>query len=139
MASDALRRSALATAIGAWVATFSAPVVRLYKDTISPTPDTVFTALTQPTGSWYTAQAVTYGQVFQHSDGSMEIRCSSVQFNYTGTDAAETIRGYYVVDPGSPDKVYHGNNLPAPVQMGTTLDSVIVEPGLVFPPVPVQA
>jgi len=121
------------------VATFTAPVVRLFKDTIAPTPDTNFLATTQPTGSWYTAPAVTYGQVFEHTDGSMEIRCTSVQFNYSGTDPAETIRGYYVVDPGSPDVVYHGANLPAPVAMGNTLDSLIVNPGLIFPPIPMSS
>lgn len=139
MASDALVRAQLAAAVEAWLATMIAPVVRLFTNTISPGPDTNFLSLSEPLGDWYTEQAVTYGQVFEHADGSMEVRCTSVQFNYTGADAPETIRGYYVCETGSPFTPYHGNNLPAPVSMGTTLDSVIVNPGLVFSPVVAQA
>lgn len=113
----------------------TAPEVRLFTNSITPGPDTDFLSLTEPTGSWYAAQAVTYGEVFQHPDGSMEVRCASVQFNYTGSDPSQTIRGYYVVEPGSPDVPYHGGNLPAPVAMGGVLDSVIVNPGLIFQPV----
>jgi hypothetical protein len=109
--------------------------VRLFTDTISPTPDTYWLALNQPIGSWYTAKPVTYGEVYESPDGSMSVTCESLQFSYTGSDPPETIRGYYVVDPGTPDKPIHGNNLPAPVTMGTTLDSVIVMPSITIPPV----
>lgn len=135
MASDALVRSQLAAAVEAFLSTMSAPVVRLFTDIIAPSPDTDWLALTEPTGSWYAEAAVTYGEVFQHDDGSIEVRCASIQFNYSGTDAPETIRGYYVVDPGSPDVPYHGGNLAEAKVMGGTLDSVIVEPGFVVPPV----
>lgn len=139
MASDALQKSALAAALEAYMASLVAPTVRLFKDAIVPTPTTNLAGLSQPTGSWYTEVALTYGQVFENPDGSMSVVAQSVQFNYSGTDPAETVYGWFVVDPGSPDIPISAGLLPAPVTLGTVLDSVIVQPAITLAPVPLSS
>lgn len=136
MASDALQKTQLVAAVEAWLASMTAPVAGLFKDAVVPSPTTDLSTLIVPVGTWYTPIAVTYGQVFENPDGTVEVRCASVQFNYTGSSTGETIRGWTVYDPGSPDVYYHARALDVPVLMANTLDSVIVYPGLIFAPIP---
>lgn len=136
MASDALQHSALAAMLEEYMASLTAPVVRLFTDNIVPSPTTNLLSLTQPTGDWYAEEVLTYGQVYENADGSISVQAASVQFNYTGTDAPETIRGWFVVDPGTPDVPISAGLLETPVSMGNVLDSVIVSPKITVPAIP---
>lgn len=118
------------------MAALVAPVVRLFTNDITPGPDTDLLALTEPSGSWYAEQALSYGQAYQNPDGSITVTAASVQFNYTGVSSPETIRGWFVVDPGTPDIPVSARRLATPVSMGNTLDSLIVQPGFTVPPIP---
>lgn len=118
------------------MASLTTPTVKLFVNNITVTPDTVFASLVEPSGDWYTPQSLTYGQVFEGPNGEMNVVARSVQFNYTGTDAAETIYGWFVDDAGDGDAPISARNLETPVNMGNVLDSLIVQPGLTLPPVP---
>lgn len=118
------------------MAALTAPVVRLFTDNITPGPDTNLLALNQPAGSWYAEIPVTYGEAFTNPDGSVSVVAESVQFNYTGTDVPETIYGWFVVDPGSPDTPISAARLATPVSMGSLLNSVVVQPRMTIQPVP---
>lgn len=121
------------------MASLVAPVVRLFTNDITPGPDTDLLALSEPAGTWYAEQALTYGQAYQNPDGSITVTAESVQFNYTGASSPETVRGWFVVDPGSPDVPISARRLPTPVSMGNALDSVIVQPGFTVPPIAASA
>jgi hypothetical protein len=132
--ADALKKDQLAAMLTAFAAALTTPFIRLFTGTHVPNPNTVLADIPEPTGTWYTAVAAVYDQVYQHPDGSMEIRPQAVQFNYTGSSPAEVITGWAVVDTAGPT-LLHAHRLDTPVTMGTTLDSVIVEPSLVLPAV----
>ena len=136
MRSDAITKSAIMAILEAFMASLTAPEVRLFTDNITPSPDTNLLTLNQPTGSWYTPQPLSYGDAFTNPDGSVSVVAQSMQFDYDGTDPGETVYGYMVVDPGSPDVPISAARLETPVNMGNDTNSVIVQPRMSLPPVP---
>ena len=136
MASDALQHAQLAAMITAYITALTTPTVGLFKDVTTITPLTNLALLNQPTGSWYTAKTGTYGRVYENQDGSCTVEMGSLQFNYTGTDPSETIVGWLVWGTPLTPVYLSGGILPAPVAMGTTLDSVVVTPSITIPAIP---
>jgi len=130
MSSDALTLSEQSALLEDWVAAATTSAkIHLFINDITPSPGTTFADLVEPTASWYTPATATYGDVFQNPDGSVEVRCTSAQFNYSGTDAACTVYGWAVCTP-SVFTLLHASNLPGgPTMMGAVGDAVIAYPG----------
>jgi hypothetical protein len=109
--------------------------VRLFKSNIAITQLTTLATLEalEPTGSWYAPIAGVAGDVYINDDGSLSITLASVEFDYSGTDPAEVIEGYFVIRAVSPILV-GARKLDQSVTMGSVLDSLIVQPTITLPP-----
>jgi hypothetical protein len=139
MASDAMARAQVAAMLEAWAAAIGTPFIGLFKTAIVPDPLTPLSAFVPPTGSWYAPVAAVYDDASQNPDGSISIRTQAVQFNYTGTDPAEIIYGWYIIDTAAtPDAVLQAGLLPVPVTMGSVLDSTFVAPIITIPAIPIS-
>ena len=110
-------------------------LVCLFKTNLTITPTTTLAALEaqEPTGSWYTRAAATVGDVYLNPDGSLSLSLASVEFDYSGTDPAEVITGYFVIRAATPVLV-GARALDTAVTMATVLDAIIVQPTLTLQP-----
>lgn len=110
-------------------------LVCLFTSNITVTPLTSLADLQalEPTGSWYAPIAGVAGDVYQNDDGSLSITIGSVEFNYSGSDAAEVITGYFVIRAATPVLV-GARVLDQAKTMQGALDSLIVEPTMTIPP-----
>jgi hypothetical protein len=135
MLSDALTKTAQAGMMTAYTGALVTPKIILWTNDIVPGPDTKYTDLTQPTASWYAPVNAVFGTTFENPDGSVSAQCVSHQFDYSGSDPSVTIRGYAVADVAG-TLLYQARQLPGgPVDMGNSLDAVIVAPILTLPPI----
>lgn len=132
--SGVMTKTQLAAMLTAWSAALTTPFIRLFTGGVTPTPDSILANFPEPTGTWYAAIAAVFDQVFQHPDGSIEIRTQAPQFNYSGVSPGETITGWALVDTAGPTLLSAGQ-LDAPVTMGSTLDSLIASPAIIVRPV----
>jgi hypothetical protein len=89
----------------------------------------------QPTGSWYAAGTLLDVAAYEDpANRNLHLTMTPPTFTYSGTDTAETITGYAVVD--NTGAVFCSAMLATPIPMGTSLDKVAPQPfDLVFPPV----
>jgi hypothetical protein len=111
-------------------------LVGLFTSNIAITPQTTLAALAalEPVGSWYARIAGAAGDVYLNDDGSLSITIASVEFDYSGSDPAEIITGYFVVRAASPVLV-GARLLDQAVTMQNALDAVIVQPTITVPPI----
>ena len=124
-----LTRTQLAAALAAYVATVTTPFCGLIANNIIPNLDTTFGSIVEPTASWYRGRiAVVFGSVFDDVPGNMYIVGTSLQFDYTGTDAPTTIYGWFVATLVTAGVLVTTGMLPTPVIMATTLDAVVIQP-----------
>lgn len=132
MTNSAMPLVQSADMLTAWTGGLTTPKVILFTNNIVPDNSTAYADLTQPTASWYTAATATFGTTYDNPDGSVSATCTSVQFDYSGSDPSETIYGYGVADV-SGTTLYCAANLPQPVTMAGALDAVIVQPQVTIP------
>lgn len=138
MRSDAVVKQSIADMMTAYLAALVTPKVGLYTSALTPDENTLLAALTEPVGSWYAQVAAVFGQVFQDNDGGVSVFTQAVQFNYSGTDTASNIYGWFVAAGATPALIFAGKFV-SPVPMGTLLSSLIVQPGFRIPKVPFSA
>lgn len=134
MESGALARAQLTGMLNAWKASTdpTAGKVILFTNDINPDDTTILGDLIQPTGDWYAAMDIDWGRVIEQDSGGMGLDAGAYRWDYTGTDPAETIRGWGVTNTGI-TKLLLSRKLRTPVVMANVLDSVLVEPDLVVP------
>lgn len=136
--SQAMPFSEVAAMVEAYVADqLDGAKIILVTNEVEAGPTLDAESLIEPSGDWYARADAVTGEPYRTEDDSISIQCESNQFNYTGSDLAETIRGVAVVTvvAGPPEvltlKWYEA--LEQPVSMGGVLDSVIVAPKLTIP------
>lgn len=136
MASDCFGQSALATMINSYLSGLGSLVIGLNTSQQSPTPQNLlFANIVEPTGTWYSRFTCTFQNAYALPDGSLEVNVDSVQWNYSGSSAGETIYGYWVgvgSSSGGVTLVSQGV-LATPVQMAANLNAVTAGPVLHFP------
>jgi len=133
--SMAFQKSQFAVMLDWWVMGLTAPVVCLSTAVITPDVNTPLSSLPEPVGSWYTRVPAVFQRAFENADNSLTLPCACAQFNYSGTDAPETIASYFLVDEAlSGDQLISARQVQTQVTMGTVLDSIRVEPAITFPP-----
>ena len=89
---------AMLGAVNAWKTAITAGKIVLFKNAITPDKNTAYEDLVVPTGSWYTLTTSALGEAYHDDDGNLRVQAVSKQFNYSGTDPAETIIGWGYVD-----------------------------------------
>lgn len=141
MSGDVMSQSAQALMLSDWIATqqtrsgYVGPSVRLYTTDLTYTDATIDSVVfVEPTSGWYAAKIGSYGQIFLRSDGKLEVVMDSEEFDFTSASTVHvcTIYGYYVTNPDG--DVIHAQPLETPQEMSNTLQSVVVQPRLVFSP-----
>ena len=138
--SDALTAAEQLNMLSDWVsASTTGAKVILFTNDIVPTPQTTYSALVQPPvggGHWYAPVDLNYQDPILNGDGSISVRCQSVQFNYgDSTDAPVVVYGWGAANVAS-NILLHASNLPnGAVNMGALGDGVITYPGFRTNPV----
>ena len=134
MASDALLSDTLFELLLDYVSEMNGAVeCGLYTADISPSPatDSAVMLASQPVGTWYSRQALTYFSPLLTSDGRFRVEAQSHEFTYSGSSAPETIHGYFVAG-SSNGAVLHAGRLGSPISMDGLTKSVIVAPAITF-------
>ena len=67
--------------------------VFLFDNDITPTINSDFSDFTEPTASWYSRKSATLFQPYDLGDGSFQLSTQCVQWDYSGSDATDTIYG----------------------------------------------
>lgn len=133
--SDALPQAEQVAMLSAWLADRNIDaVVKLFVNDLTPDASTVLADFTEPSGDWYTPAAVDFNEPRETEDNGITVDATSIQYNYTGTDPAETIFGWMVVNV-TPARLLSSRRLDTPVSMANVLDSVIVIPSITLGPV----
>jgi hypothetical protein len=107
--------------------------LRLFTDDLELTPNLTLDDFTEPVGSWYAELDADYGEPYGVDDDGIRASVLSKQFNYSGSDDPETVRGWFVVKPGTPDVLIHYGKLESPKTMGNALDSLVIQPNVLIP------
>ncbi len=132
-----MRNVALLAMLNTWRTALLAdtPELRLFTGAAVLDENTVIGDLPAPTGDWYAADAApVVSEIFDDEAGVYKLAVGSSMFNYTGSDPPETITGACLV--GTALGLIASWNLPTPVVMGNTLDTVVTPvAALQFPPV----
>lgn len=90
-----------ASAVASYDGQFLAAIIRLFKNDITPDEDTVLADLTEADFDGYAESgAVTWGEVHNGNDGSVEMQAGSQEFHCTGGTTPNEIFGYMIVDSG---------------------------------------
>jgi len=119
--------------LAVWSVTTAFFTIGLIKATVPQSDTLVIGDMEEPEGSWYAREdAIVQGQKYLGPDGLWRITIPGFQFDYTGTDDAEDIYGWFIVT--EPGDLLCCNLLPSPVPMGSTDQSCVVpDTTLVFP------
>ena len=72
--------------------------VALFTNNVTPNPQLIWSALTEPTGTWYAEVATTLGAVQVFPDGNIGLVGSSAEWDYTGSSASQNIVGWALVN-----------------------------------------
>jgi hypothetical protein len=135
MTSDVLTRTQLQAVLVAYIASLAQLQIALFTNNITPTKDTPYNAFTEPTATWYARSNTTFGTVFDDATGNMYAVAPSKQFQYSGTNNATVVYGWFIVGFGASNTtLYSSGLLASPVTLQTTLDAVIVQPVWILPP-----
>lgn len=134
-----MSQNQLSAILAAWLAAVATAKfdIRLIKNNPTLVPQLDDTDWVIPTGSWYTAKtAVVPSQVYlDPTTSALKISFPSQEWDYTGTDPAETITGFYVYS-NTDNCVCALVMLDTPKVMATTLDTLITEAiEITFPPI----
>lgn len=136
MNSDVITRTQLAAILTAYLATLTSLQVHLFTNAnFTPNLDTTLATYTEPVGTWYGAANLTMGTVFDDPTGNMYAVAKSVQFDYNGTSAGETIHGWYLTaNIANVTTLISAGLLANAVTLQNSLDAVVVQPTFVMPP-----
>ncbi len=87
-----------AAMLQAYKAAFTATTLGLVNVITPPDPTLSITDMSEPTADWYTPKTAVIGDPYLGNDGKWHLTVGTVQWNYTGTDPADTIYGIFLVD-----------------------------------------
>ena len=71
--------------------------VALFTNNVVPSLNTAWSALTEPTGTWYAQVATVLGTEYTLPDGTIGLRGTSCEFDYSGSSAAQNIVGWALI------------------------------------------
>lgn len=105
--------------------------IRLFKNDLTPTPDTVVADLTEADFDGYADFGpVVWGAVFTNPDGYAEIVGGVAQFTDTGAVTPNTIYGYYATDAAGTG-LFWAERFEDPITMDENADAILVIPRFV--------
>lgn len=109
--------------------------VMLFKNDYQPSATTVLADLIEADFTGYARSAdLVWGEPFITPAQLAEIVAQQLQFNATGSTVTNTIYGYAVITPGTPDVLQYAERFAEPVFVAGTMNAVLVNPRYRFPP-----
>lgn len=126
----AMLQSILTTMIA--LTPWSAMCVRLFKNNVIPSINSVLATFTEADFTGYAKSAdLVWGTVGVDPNGGGQVFAGSVVFTQTGTATVNTVYGYYITDDAStPTILYWAELFPAPVNFSAIGDQVVIVPVL---------
>lgn len=91
-------QAVIIAAMSAWKTSLTVGTVVLFTNNMTPTKLTNFEDIVEPTASWYAEHASPLGAIYIDAGGQVAFTAPSVEYVYTGTDAATIVYGWGYID-----------------------------------------